>query len=158
MGGVFPGPEEDGRLLCYGDFGRCRGRCRPWDARRSDQVFPSQSGRHGVFRIGPLTDELEQSSLSDSRFGHLPRMVTEWSRMTVDTLKDCNKKVLAQMAKDQGIAGWHAMRKDQLIRALSTPPPSSRKKAAKAAPSKAKEAAESPAPPPGGPRRRRQRQ
>ena len=41
--------------------------------------------------------------------------------MTVDTLKDCNKKVLAQMAKDQGIAGWHAMRKDQLIRALSLP-------------------------------------
>ncbi len=42
--------------------------------------------------------------------------------MTVDTLKDCNKKVLAQMAKDQGIVGWHAMRKDQLIRALSLPP------------------------------------
>ena len=38
--------------------------------------------------------------------------------MTVETLKDCNKKVLARMAKDQGIAGWHAMRKDQLIRAL----------------------------------------
>ncbi len=41
--------------------------------------------------------------------------------MTVDTLKDCNKKFLAQMAKDQGIVGWHAMRKDQLIRALSLP-------------------------------------
>ena len=39
--------------------------------------------------------------------------------MTVDALKDCNKKHLAQMAKDQGITGWHAMRKDQLIRALS---------------------------------------
>jgi len=39
--------------------------------------------------------------------------------MTVDTLKDCNKKVLAQMAKDHGIVGWHAMRKDQLIRALA---------------------------------------
>ena len=39
--------------------------------------------------------------------------------MTVDTLKDCNKKVLAQMAKDRGIMGWHAMRKDQLIRALA---------------------------------------
>ena len=47
--------------------------------------------------------------------------------MTVDTLKDCNKKVLAQMAKDQGIAGWHAMRKDQLIRALSLPPSASKK-------------------------------
>jgi hypothetical protein len=39
--------------------------------------------------------------------------------MTVDTLKDCNKKVLARMAKEQGITGWHAMRKDQLIRALA---------------------------------------
>jgi len=46
--------------------------------------------------------------------------------MTVETLKDCNKKVLARMAKDQGIAGWHAMRKDQLIRALSPAPPSKR--------------------------------
>ncbi len=32
--------------------------------------------------------------------------------MTVDTLKDCNKKDLAKMAKDRGIVGWHAMRKD----------------------------------------------
>jgi hypothetical protein len=39
--------------------------------------------------------------------------------MTVDALKGCNKKHLAKLAKDQGIAGWHAMRKDQLIRALS---------------------------------------
>jgi hypothetical protein len=46
--------------------------------------------------------------------------------MTVETLKDCNKKILARMAKDQGISGWHAMRKDQLIRALS-PSPSSKK-------------------------------
>src|SRR5579864_9244572 len=49
--------------------------------------------------------------------------------MTVDTLKDCNKKVLAQMAKDRGIVGWHAMRKDQLIRALA---PASKKVAGKA--------------------------
>jgi len=43
--------------------------------------------------------------------------------MTVESLKDCNKKYLAQLAKDQGITGWHAMRKDQLIRALSVAPP-----------------------------------
>jgi hypothetical protein len=43
----------------------------------------------------------------------------EWFRMTADALKDCNKKSLAQMAKEQGISGWHAMRKDQLIRALT---------------------------------------
>ena len=41
--------------------------------------------------------------------------------MTVDSLKDCNKKVLARLAKEQGIVGWHAMRKDQLIRALTPP-------------------------------------
>jgi hypothetical protein len=43
--------------------------------------------------------------------------------MTVDALKDCNKRHLAQLAKEQGITGWHAMRKDQLIRALSLPRP-----------------------------------
>ena len=41
--------------------------------------------------------------------------------MTVDALKDCNKRHLAQLAKERGITGWHAMRKDQLIRALSLP-------------------------------------
>jgi hypothetical protein len=39
--------------------------------------------------------------------------------MTADALKDCNKRRLAQLAKERGIAGWHAMRKDQLLRALS---------------------------------------
>ena len=51
--------------------------------------------------------------------------------MTADTLKDYKKKNLAQMAKEQGISGWHAMRKDQLIRALtvtrSSPSPRSKK-------------------------------
>ncbi len=39
--------------------------------------------------------------------------------MTVDALKDRNKKDLARLAKDRGIIGWHAMRKDQLLRALA---------------------------------------
>ena len=57
--------------------------------------------------------------------------------MTIDTLKDCNKKVLARMAKDQGIVGWHAMRKDQLIRALTPPVAGAAKKdGAKSAPDK----------------------
>ena len=43
--------------------------------------------------------------------------------MTVDSLKDSNKKVLARMAKEQGVVGWHAMRKDQLIRALTPAAP-----------------------------------
>lgn len=53
--------------------------------------------------------------------------------MTVESLKDCNKKALAQMAKDQGITGWHAMRKDQLIRALSLASTAPRKGAARSA-------------------------
>ena len=56
--------------------------------------------------------------------------------MTVDSLKDCNKKVLARMAKDQGIVGWHAMRKDQLIRALMPSTPLLKKDALKPTPEK----------------------
>jgi uncharacterized protein len=51
--------------------------------------------------------------------------------MTADALKEYNKTRLAQLAKDRGISGWHAMRKDQLIRALSLPrsaPRAARKK------------------------------
>ena len=65
----------------------------------------------------------------------MARAVLEWLRMTSEALKDCNKKSLAQMAKEQGISGWHAMRKDQLIRALTvtrTPAPSRTKKAVRA--------------------------
>ncbi len=53
--------------------------------------------------------------------------------MTVDSLKDCNKKILARMAKEQGVVGWHAMRKDQLIRAL-TPSPTKKGQAKAVAP------------------------
>jgi hypothetical protein len=49
--------------------------------------------------------------------------------MTLERLKDSNKKVLAKLARDQGVVGWHAMRKDQLIRALAPPPPRSKVKA-----------------------------
>jgi uncharacterized protein len=56
--------------------------------------------------------------------------------MTVDSLKDCNKKVLARMAKDQGIVGWHAMRKDQLIRALTPTPATLKKDATRPSPEK----------------------
>lgn len=49
--------------------------------------------------------------------------------MTFETLKDRNKKDLARMARDQGIVGWHAMRKDQLIRALASGPRGKKKPA-----------------------------
>src|SRR5262249_48081533 len=55
-----------------------------------------------------------------------------------------NKKQLAQMAKEHGIIGWHAMRKDQLIRALTAARSSSKKgsgKAAAAAPAQTRGAA-----------------
>ncbi len=38
--------------------------------------------------------------------------------MTADTLKSYTTKDLAEMAKTRGVRGWHAMRKDQLIKAL----------------------------------------
>lgn len=41
--------------------------------------------------------------------------------MTAESLKEMNKRRLAQIAKEQGVAGWHAMRKDQLIRSLTAP-------------------------------------
>jgi uncharacterized protein len=66
--------------------------------------------------------KLTHSSLANAETAM--REVLEWHRMTADALKDCNKRRLAQMAKEQGVTGWHAMRKDQLIRALSLPRPS----------------------------------
>ncbi|MFM8892042.1 MAG: Rho termination factor N-terminal domain-containing protein, partial [Planctomycetia bacterium] len=38
--------------------------------------------------------------------------------MTSASLKDKSVRDLARLAKQHGVAGWHAMRKDQLIRAL----------------------------------------
>jgi hypothetical protein len=39
--------------------------------------------------------------------------------MTPATLRNYTRKDLAQMAKAHGVPGWHAMRKDQLVRALA---------------------------------------
>ncbi len=63
--------------------------------------------------------------------------------MSIETLKDCTKKELARKAKDQGVVGWHAMRKDQLIRALTAPPTAARREA--------RRGVEPPAPPPAHP-------
>ena len=90
-------------------------------------VFPGRADRIGSLHPGGMEFSGSAYSRKNHAFlvrsapGAAPRMETEWPRMTVDSLKDCNKKFLAQMAKDQGIVGWHAMRKDQLIRALSPP-------------------------------------
>jgi hypothetical protein len=42
--------------------------------------------------------------------------------MTSDELQACTKKVLAEMARDRGIAGWHRMRKEELLAALRKQP------------------------------------
>lgn len=41
--------------------------------------------------------------------------------MSNESIHDQTKKDLARLARDKGVPGWHAMRKDQLIRALSVP-------------------------------------
>jgi hypothetical protein len=38
--------------------------------------------------------------------------------MTTESLRNYSCKDLAQMARSQGLAGWHSMRKDELVRAL----------------------------------------
>jgi hypothetical protein len=38
--------------------------------------------------------------------------------MTATTLRTCTCKDLAQMAKTEGVTGWHSMRKEELVRAL----------------------------------------
>src|SRR5262249_26079047 len=40
--------------------------------------------------------------------------------MTSEQLQGCTRKVLADMARKKGIAGWHAMRKDELVNVLSS--------------------------------------
>jgi uncharacterized protein len=39
--------------------------------------------------------------------------------MTRDELLACTKKTLVEMARREGIAGWHGMRKDELVRELA---------------------------------------
>jgi hypothetical protein len=40
--------------------------------------------------------------------------------MTSDQLRACTKKELTEMARKKGLAGWHAMRKEELIAALAS--------------------------------------
>jgi len=41
--------------------------------------------------------------------------------MTNKPLQSCTRKELADLARDQGIVGWHSMRKEELISALTAP-------------------------------------
>src|SRR5438874_5093518 len=54
---------------------------------------------------------------------------TELRRMTSKQLQGYSKKELAELARKKGIAGWHGMRKEELIEALA----SARAKAARSA-------------------------
>ncbi|MFN4259801.1 MAG: DUF4912 domain-containing protein [Gemmataceae bacterium] len=49
--------------------------------------------------------------------------------MTSDQLRACTKKTLADMARQKGIRGWHAMRKEELIETLASIPSKSAKAA-----------------------------
>lgn len=51
--------------------------------------------------------------------------------MNADKLRACTKKDLMEMARKKGIAGWHEMRKEDLVDALSSKP-SSKKQPARA--------------------------
>ncbi len=107
------------------------------DDRRSSGCLPThsqlsrQSGIHGVSRIGPLRDDGRRSNVTRSApretKGTLRGVgVVPYDRRCTQGL---HKAYLAQLAKEQGITGWHAMRKDQLIRALSRPAPLGRSQA-----------------------------
>lgn len=48
------------------------------------------------------------------------RPQTESFCMTSDQLRACTKKELTEMARKKGLAGWHAMRKEELIEALAS--------------------------------------
>jgi hypothetical protein len=54
--------------------------------------------------------------------------------MTRRELEGCTKKKLIDLARRAGIAGWHAMRKDELVQALAAEHARARRKAARTAP------------------------
>src|SRR5437762_4713205 len=64
------------------------------------------------------------------RFTHEPwprgGRPTELRRMTSKQLQGYSKKELAELARKKGIAGWHGMRKEELIDALAAPAKASR--------------------------------
>jgi hypothetical protein len=49
----------------------------------------------------------------------------EWQRMTRHQLQACTKKTLRDLARKQGIPGWHSMSKEELVSALAKPSRSS---------------------------------
>lgn len=51
--------------------------------------------------------------------------------MTKEQLETCTRKTLAEMARDKGVPGWHAMKKQELLDALSPKKKQSRKSSAK---------------------------
>jgi hypothetical protein len=121
------GAGEGGRERSTGSARRASGLRRP--ARRSF------SGTQGANRNTPFTEEHDPTY---SPSGARRRAASEWPRMTADMLKECNKKALARMARERGITGWHAMRKDQLIRALGNGAPRSGKATSATSPRRAK--------------------
>src|SRR5690606_10738636 len=54
--------------------------------------------------------------------------------MTTSTLRTYTCKDLAQMAKKEGVSGWHSMRKEELIRALANASRKTKRSTEKSAP------------------------
>src|SRR6266511_2958195 len=73
---------------------------------------------------------------SDSLVSTSTRWGVDGSRtgMTKDQLQSRTKKDLAHMARRQGVAGWHAMRKEELIEALAPSSGKNKKKPVRSRP------------------------
>jgi len=67
--------------------------------------------RDGNFELPMLCRQLQLITSAISISG-------ETTLITAASLKEYTAKELAQMAKKQGVAGWHSMRKDELVKAL----------------------------------------
>ena len=62
-----------------------------------------------------------KEEIAQHQLDSLWRVVAGWPGMNLERLEDCCKKELARMARDQGVIGWHAMRKEELIQVLTLP-------------------------------------
>lgn len=68
-----------------------------------------------------VRDGLIQGWLPGHLHGALFGSAREWQGMTRRQLQACTKKTLIDLARKQGVAGWHGMTKEELVSALENP-------------------------------------